>query len=78
MSGMRRRLERLKESVRPELAADNENNPCGACGHGPGVRVEYEVEWVEDTDTVDDAPDFCPACGRQLSYVVTWPDDERK
>ena len=69
MSSVKGRLARL--------AADNRNKRCAECGHGGDARVEYEVEWVEE-NTSADAPEFCPACGRQLSYVVTWPDDERK
>ncbi len=67
MSSVRQRLDKL--------AADTVSKPCAECGHGSDVRVEYAVEWVEDGPSAD-ASEFCPTCGRQLAYVITWPDAE--
>ncbi len=53
--------------------------PCEECGGPtkPGERVEYEVVW-EDMSELSDSnhlgQDYCPECGRQLVFAVTWGD----
>ena len=72
MGSMTRRVDRLED--------EGGSKPCEECAHGEaaGGPVTYEIEWDDGGDTSADAPEFCPACGRQLSYVITWPDAERE
>ncbi len=47
--------------------------PCEECENVlPGEPVEYDVEW--DDHGTHGEPEFCSGCGRQLVFIVTWPD----
>ena len=79
MLAMARRLVGLRDRV-DRLEDEGGSKPCEECGHSEaaGGPVTYEVEWDDGDDTSADAPEFCLACGRQLTYVVTWSDEERE
>ena len=69
---LEKRVGRLEDE-----ASEASGEPCSECGGParPGVPVEYEVFWEdmpELSDTDDFGPDFCPECGRQLVFTVTW------
>lgn len=68
MRGLDTRLRRLERG----------DKPCPECGYdGDRSNMEIEVVW-EDLDGPDteapEAPEFCPTCGDQLTYIVTWED----
>ncbi len=65
MSGLRGRLERLK---------DRAGQPCVECGDSPGGPVQYDVVVVDGSVPADEGPDSCAACGQPLVYEVGWPD----
>jgi hypothetical protein len=50
--------------------------PCAVCGHarGPGVTPTMRVRFASEPQ-LEPTPDFCPACGKQLVYRLTF--DER-
>ena len=51
---------------------------CPACGWplvGFPKDVKVEVTWEED-DPEPSGPEYCPECGRQLVFTVTWPDEK--
>lgn len=64
------RIERLENSHGRE---------CSECGsNGDLSKVVIEVIW-EDLDGEgfdEEGPEYCPKCGQQLTYVVTWMDLE--
>lgn len=65
-----RRLKRLKKH----------DEPCPECGSGEApTNARIVVEW-EDVDGEEcdpyTGPEFCPECGAQLVYEVTWKDLE--
>ena len=48
--------------------------PCPECGFVPGaLPEEFEVSWPEEPE-YSEGPEFCPECGDQTVYVVTWGD----
>ncbi len=47
---------------------------CTVCGWGP--HVTFEVVDDEPDEQEPDEPEYCPACGRPDSLVITWPDQE--
>lgn len=64
------RLKRLEDGAEPRAE----------CGwDGDWSSVEIEVVW-EDLDgegsDEEDGPEYCPECGQQLVYTVTWKDLE--
>ena len=78
MLAMRRPMMALRDRVARLEDEGEGRGPCEVCGHGSGGPVTYEVEWDDGDDASADAPEFCLACGRQLSYVITWSDAERE
>ncbi len=75
--GVKDRLRRL-EGDEPE--------GCPLCAEWLGDAPEggaYEVLWDDPSlyegeppqDSGFDVPEYCPRCGEQLVYTVTWDDD---
>lgn len=72
---LEKRLSRL-ENARAASQA------CEECGFGGDeTDVAYEVVW-DDLDSLEnpqnsepDEPERCDACGRQLEFIITWPDE---
>jgi hypothetical protein len=50
--------------------------PCPVCRHArsPGVTPTMRVRFASEPQ-LEPTPDFCPACGKQLVYRLTF--DER-
>jgi hypothetical protein len=70
MGGLERRIKNLEAA----LAGDE----CPVCGEDPGAPVtDYEIVWediyTEDLD-LEEEPECCDSCGRQLEYIVVWDD----
>ncbi len=80
-AGLRRQLERLEEVY----DGGGGGPPCGECGGGgnPGGddgdrEIEYELTFpgdYSDDDTADPVEEFCTSCGRQLIWVLNFPDE---
>jgi hypothetical protein len=70
---IRRRVEKLKQEL-------GRGQPCPECGHLDGKpatdTIDFEVVWIYDK-TDHEGPEFCPACGQQLVYVVSWGPREK-
>lgn len=68
MAGIDRRIEALERIYQGE--------PCPECGFEAGDLLDWEVVWEDDAEApeVDEGPEFCPGCGRQLIYTVVWGD----
>ncbi len=51
---------------------------CPECGGGnPNEPYEVELCWSDDA-SAPTGPEYCPACGRQLVFTVTWGDDDEQ
>jgi hypothetical protein len=81
-AGLRRQLERLEEVY----GGGGGGPPCGECGGGgnPGgdddaSAIEYELTFPGDREDAvpDPVEEFCASCGRQLTWVLSFDDDER-
>lgn len=48
---------------------------CPECGFVPGEPVEdLAVTWHDTEEAEPVEPEWCPRCGEQTVYVVTWRD----
>ncbi len=66
---IRRRIRGLEADVQAD-------RPCEGCGYLDGLPVKFDVAWVDGPDPEGgDAPEYCPACGRQLVCTVTLTDE---
>ena len=68
MRGLQRRLARLECAI--------VEDGCPHCGGGSGqigegTRVNVVV-FFENEDDPDPQPDFCPVCGRQLVFRISF------
>lgn len=63
MSSLGRRLHCLERGRRE----------CPECGTSASP-ADYDVEWCDEPGQEPEEPEFCPACGRQTVFVVTWID----
>ena len=50
-------------------ALEGRGESCVVCGWGS--RSTLHVEWDHDNEE----PEYCPACGRPDTIVVTWGDE---
>ena len=69
-----RRIRKLKEAVGAGV-------PCEECSHVDGKpatdTLAFEVVWDYTGDEGPSEDEYCPACGQQLVYVVTWGAEEK-
>jgi predicted RNA-binding Zn-ribbon protein involved in translation (DUF1610 family) len=70
MASLENRLRRL----------EGDRKPCGECGwDGSWSNAKVRVVW-DDIDggesLEEEGPEYCPECGHQLKYIVTWTDLE--
>ena len=78
---LRRQLERLEEVYG---GGGWDGPPCDECGwRGPdddSEPDEYELTFPGDysDDDLDNDPqeEFCSSCGKQLSWVLSFPDEQ--
>ncbi len=62
---LKRRLDKL----------EGRGESCTVCGWGPHMAFEVADE---TDDREPEKPEYCLACGRPDSIVVTWPDQEEE
>ena len=75
MTSVATKVSRLEEATGG--TGGDECPECGGGGDDFGPDDTYELVWV-DPDGPDGREEFCKACGRQLVYVITWEDMDRK
>ncbi len=62
-------IERRLKALEDSRGGDS----CDVCGWGP--HIVFEID--DDPDDQDPGtPEYCPACGRPNTIVITWPDQE--
>ena len=80
--GLRRQLERLEE-----VYGGGWRPPCDACGGGGNLggdegEATYELTFPGDRSDddlgVEPQEEYCGSCGRQLTWVLTFPDEPRQ
>jgi hypothetical protein len=62
------------------LQAKRRQPPCGECGYPEDPSSEaaiYELEFADPLEDLEESDEkWCPACGRQLTYDIWFPDTE--